>query len=68
MIIEKISEYNIDSELVASYFHDIYQEFVARNDNEDADDFVRYMVDEFGLDHILYELSVDTEFVQYNFL
>ena len=68
MIIERISEYNIDPDLVAEYFHDIYQEFIAKNDNEDTSDFVYYMVESYGLDYILHELSIETDFSRDNFL
>lgn len=68
MIIERVLEYNIDSELVADYFHDIYQDFIIKNDNEDTDDFVRFMVEEFGLDYIVHELSIETDFSRDSFL
>jgi hypothetical protein len=68
MIIERISEYNIDAELVAEYFHDLYQEFILKNDNEDADDFVRYMFETHGFDYIVRELTFEPEFTQYNFV
>jgi len=68
MIIEKISEYNVDSELVAEYFHDLYQEFILRNDNEDVDDFVRYMIENHGLDFIIHEFTLEPEFTQHNFV
>ena len=68
MIIERISEYNIDPDLVAEYFHDIYQDFIAKNDNEDTSDFVYYMVESYGLDYILHELSIETDFSRDNFL
>jgi hypothetical protein len=68
MIIERISEYNIDAELVAEYFHDLYQEFILKNDNEDADDFVRYMFETHGFDYIVHELTFEPEFTQYNFV
>jgi hypothetical protein len=68
MIIEKISEYSIDAELVAEYFHDLYQEFILRNDNEDVEDFVRYMFEAHGFDYIVHEFTLEPEFTQYNFV
>ena len=68
MIIERISEYHIDPDLVADYFHDIYQDFIIKSDNEDTEDFVRYMVEQHGLDYILYELSIESDFSRDSFL
>lgn len=68
MIIERTLEYNINEDLVAEYFHDIYQEFIIKNDNEDTADFLRYMVEIHGLDYIIHEFTLEPDFTQENFV
>lgn len=63
MVIERVAEYTVDPYEVATSFHNDYQEFIARNDNEDVDDFVRYFVEEFGLQPIVDELNLLPEVV-----
>lgn len=55
MIVERVTEYTIDNDAVAAAFHDEYQEFIIKNDNEDTWDFVAYVIERFGLEAILEE-------------
>ena len=61
MLVERISEYNIDQDLVAAYFHDIYQDFIVKNENEDTADFLIYMIENYGVNYIIHELSIEPE-------
>jgi hypothetical protein len=61
MIIERVAEYYLDPYDVAVQLHEDYQDFISRTDNEDAEDFVRYFIEEYGLQPILAELGVAPE-------
>lgn len=61
MVIERVSEYTVDPYEVATSFHNDYQEFIIKNDNEDVEDFVRYFVEEFGFQPIADELGISPE-------
>lgn len=58
MIVERIAEYNIDPDEVAAAFHNDYQNFIMKNDNEDTWDFVYYFIETFGFDYMINELDL----------
>lgn len=61
MIVERISEYNIDPDEVAVAFHEDYQNFILKFDNEDTWDFVYYFIESFGFDYMINELRLSPE-------
>lgn len=61
MIVERISEYNIDPDEVAVSFHEDYQDFILKFDNEDTWDFVYYFIESFGFDYMINELGLSPE-------
>jgi hypothetical protein len=64
MIVERISEYNIDPDEIAVALHDDYQDFIAKTDNEDTWDFVYYFIESFGFDYMINELGLRPETYQ----
>jgi UDP-galactopyranose mutase len=64
MIVERIAEYNIDPDEVAVSFHDDYQDFILKTDNEDTWDFVYYFIETFGFDYMINELALRPESFQ----
>jgi hypothetical protein len=58
MIVERIAEYNIDPDEVATSLHDDYQDFILKTDNEDTWDFVHYFIENFGFDYMINELGL----------
>jgi hypothetical protein len=61
MIVERISEYNINPDEIALALHDDYQDFIAKNDNEDTTDFVHYFIETFGFDYMINEMGLRPE-------
>lgn len=64
MIIERISEYNIEPDAVAVSLHEDYQDFILKFDNEDTWDFVYYFIETFGFDYMINELGLRPESYQ----
>jgi hypothetical protein len=58
MIVERIAEYYINPDNVAVAFHDEYQEFIQKSDNEDTWDFTVYFIETYGLSAIVNELEL----------
>jgi UDP-galactopyranose mutase len=61
MIIERVAEYFVDPYEVAVQLHEDYQDFIARTDNEDVEDFVRHFIEEYGFQPIVGELGIAPE-------